>query len=840
MHGPLFGEFMGTMVLTLLGDGVVANVLLKRSKGEGSGWIVIATGWGLGVLAGIFTAIACGSPGAHINPAVTLAVAITSHNWANVLPFLDSTNFGRLCRRRACMACLPAALEGNSRPGCEAGNLLYRACHSVSSGKRPDGNHRHHHSGRCGIRIHRVGGCSERTSAWLCSISLGAFGLGARVVAWRSHRICHEPRARFRPAHGALSFADCWEGQIGLGLCSYPDHCTADRRCNRRGQRHDIPLLTESSTGKALFLSRFVHYASLEQPVFLQASVLGHFGRGTRENPMRSRVAALNEIEKGSFDLCVIGGGATGAGCALDAQLRGLRAVLVEAGDFAGATSGSSTKLIHGGVRYLKQAISECDLGQYRVIRRALRERKIMLDNAPFLAHPIELMVPCFSRGEIYYFRIGMKLYDWISGRNLLSQSRYLSREESLRRMPMLKPDRLVGTIAYVDGQFDDARYNLALLQSFAKSGGEALNYARVVGFKKDGRGQIVQARVHDGLSGHYFDIQARAFLNATGPFADGIRELAKSGVRKRLRLSKGSHILLPMDKAAGNDALLVPKTDDGRVIFAIPWLGRLLVGTTDEEATLQDEMVVKEEEAEYLLKHVNRYLARPFSKDQIVSGFAGMRPLVASGNSRGTKDLIRDHEVEVESSSGLISVLGGKWTTYRAMAEDAINTVMERLSMPAVPCITSNHRLSGFEGWGPNFWQELVREYGVSQETARHLSQKFGATAREVLDLTKDDPGLKKPIVAGLPFVLAEVVYGVREEMAISIEDILARRTGLQLFSWEKARTAAPAVGAVMAGELGWSPSQQKDAVEEYIKKIGRLMRLIGLLPGKVTTVDA
>jgi glycerol-3-phosphate dehydrogenase len=545
---------------------------------------------------------------------------------------------------------------------------------------------------------------------------------------------------------------------------------------------------------------------------------------------VRNRIEALNGIEKDSFDLCVIGGGATGAGCALDAQLRGLRTVLVEAGDFGSATSSSSTKLIHGGVRYLEQAISDRDLGQYHVVKRALRERKIMLDNAPFLANPLELVVPCFSRCELCYFRIGMKLYDWISGRNLLFRSRHLSREESLRRMPMLKSDRLVGTIAYADGQFDDARYNIALLQTFTKSGGEALNYARVVGFEKNGAGQLVQARVHNCLAGQYLNIRARAFINATGPFADGIRDLAKPGVRRRLRLSKGSHILLPIDAVTGRDALLVPKTDDGRVIFAIPWWGRLLVGTTDEEITLQDEMAVKEKEADFLLRQLNRYLDRPLNKNQIVSGFAGMRPLVASVNSRRTKELIRDHEVEVDSSSGLISVLGGKWTTYRAMAEDAIDTVMQFLAMPAVLCTTGSHRLFGSEEWSPNFWAELVRDYGISKETARHLSCKFGAAAREVLGLTKDNPQLKAPIVEDSSSVLAEVVYGVREEMATSIEDILARRTGLQFFSWEQARAAAPAVGSILAREFGWSPGQQKNAVEEYVKKINRLMQLIGL----------
>jgi glycerol-3-phosphate dehydrogenase len=545
---------------------------------------------------------------------------------------------------------------------------------------------------------------------------------------------------------------------------------------------------------------------------------------------MKNRVAALSAIEKNGFDLCVIGGGATGAGCALDAQLRGLKTVLVEAGDFAGATSSNSTKLIHGGVRYLQQAITERDLSQYQVVKRALRERKIMLDNAPYLSNPLELLVPCFSLLEVCYFSIGMKMYDWISGRNRLFPSHRLSKEESLRRMPMLNPDRLAGAVAYADGQFDDARYNLALLKTFTKSGGEAVNYARAVNFRKNRQGQLVQARVQDGLSGHFFDVRARAFINATGPFADGIRELAKPGVRHRLRLSKGSHILLPMDTVTASNALLVPKTDDGRVIFAIPWLGRLLVGTTDEETTLQDEMAVREEEADYLLKQLNRYLVRPFGRNHIVSAFAGMRPLVAPNNARGTKELIRDHEVETDASSGLISVLGGKWTTYRAMAEDAIDTVMRHLSMPTTPCITSSHRLIGFEEWKPNFGAELVRDYGVSKETAQRLLCKFGAAAKEVLDLAKEDPQLKEPMVKGSYSVPAEVIYSVREEMATSIEDILARRTGLQLFSWEQAKAAAPIVGAIMARELGWSPGQQKDAIEEYVNKINRLMQLIGL----------
>ena len=329
---------------------------------------------------------------------------------------------------------------------------------------------------------------------------------------------------------------------------------------------------------------------------------------------MKSRSDVLQKIEGASFDVCVIGGGATGAGCAWDAQLRGLRTVLIEAGDFASATSSCSTKLVHGGVRYLQQAVSDLDAGQYRVVKRALHERRLMLDNAPHLAHPLEILVPCYSKMDVLYYRIGMKMYDWIAGKGNLFPSRHRTVAESVAHMPMLKPDKLEGTVAYGDGQFDDARYDMALIQSFTGIGGQAVNYARVVGLGKDGQGRLAEAEIEDRLSGRHFKLQARAFVNATGPFSDHIREMARPGIPHRLRLSKGVHILLPLDSEDTTDAILIPKTDDGRVIFAIPWLGRFLVGTTDDEATLDDEMIVTKAEAEYLLRHLNRYIVHPLT----------------------------------------------------------------------------------------------------------------------------------------------------------------------------------------------------------------------------------
>jgi glycerol-3-phosphate dehydrogenase len=547
---------------------------------------------------------------------------------------------------------------------------------------------------------------------------------------------------------------------------------------------------------------------------------------------MKSRAETLQQIEGGKFDVCVIGGGATGAGCALDAQLRGLHTVLVEAGDYASATSSSSTKLVHGGVRYLQQAVADLDVGQYRVVQRALHERRLMLDNAPYLAHPLELLVPCYSRKEALYYSVGMKMYDWIAGKGNLFPSKHRSVADSVKRMPMLKPDRLVGTVAYGDGQFDDARYGMALIQSFSDGGGEAVNYARVVQLGKDARGRLNQAEIEDVITHRRFNLQARAFINATGPFSDCIRGMAKPGITPRLRLSKGVHILLPLDKEDTKDAILIPETDDGRVIFAIPWLGRFLVGTTDDEAEHDDEMIVTKKEAEYLLRHLNRYIVSPLRVDQIVSAFAGVRPLVKSKSALDTKKLIRDHEVEMEQQSGLISVLGGKWTTHRAMAEDGVDMTLGYLGKALIPCCTGHHKLHGAEGYGPEFWRLLVSEFSATPSTAQHLAEKFGTASLRVLEIAKQDSRYASPIVQGLPYIQAEVVYSVRQEMAMTIEDVLARRIGLQLFSWAASIKAAPVVGSLMSQQLGWSAEETNQEVEQYVQKISRLMTAIGQVP--------
>jgi glycerol-3-phosphate dehydrogenase len=552
---------------------------------------------------------------------------------------------------------------------------------------------------------------------------------------------------------------------------------------------------------------------------------------------MKARSEALHSIADKSFDVCVIGGGATGSGCALDSRLRGLTTVLLDAADFAGATSSTSTKIVHGGVRYLEQAVKDLDAKQYRVVQRALHERIRMLHNAPYLARPMEFIVPCYRWWDAAYFAAGLKIYDWIARDARLFPSRFLAREETLRRIPSLNPNHLVGSVAYADGQFDDARYNVALVQTFAQAGGEALNYARVIAFEKSHDGKLAACQVEDQFTHGKFTVRARAFVNATGPFADTIRQIATPGARPRMRLSKGVHILLPLEVMPSSDAMLIPKTEDGRVLFAVPWKGRLLVGTTEQEVTIHDELYVTKEEIAYLLRHLNRYLAAPVKPDQVVSGIAGARPLVSSGDLRDTKKLARDHELEVDSQSGLISIMGGKWTTYRAMAEDAANAVQRHLGVLVTESPTKNHPLIGSEGFTLDYWKRLASNYGIPEPTARYLAGKFGTAATEVLDLAQEDPALAAPIVPDFPAVRAQVIYSARAEMAMTIEDVLFRRLGLQLYSWHSAIHAAPIVASLLGRELGWSPDQSRSAAREYEAKINRLLMLAGLEPERDST---
>ena len=538
---------------------------------------------------------------------------------------------------------------------------------------------------------------------------------------------------------------------------------------------------------------------------------------------MSQRSETIQRAREIPYDVCVIGGGASGAGCALDARLRNLKTLLLDVGDFGSATSSASTKLIHGGLRYLQQAVSDLDAAQYHVVRLALRERRLMIANAPHLTRALRFAVPCFGWVGAAYYQVGLKLYDWLSGKSGLAPSCFMGRAATRSRMPWLKTDRMVGTVVFSDGQFDDSRYNLALVLSCAAAGGDVLNYARVTAFRKDEQGRITGAYVQDQETKQSFLVTASAFVNATGVFSDHLRALGDPHATARLRPSKGVHVLLPLPPDFGADALLIPATEDGRIIFAVPWMGRLLVGTTETEAGPADEMMVTKEEADYLLRHLNHYLLKPFQSGDIVAAIAGLRPLIQSGDSRATKKLIRDYEIEVQPESGLVSMLGGKWTVYRAMAEDATNAVQKLLRSGVTACRTREFMLFGSAAQAPN-----LNSWPISAETARHLVSKFGSEATAVLRLTDEDPALLAPLVDSAPQIRAEVVYCVRQEMARCVEDVLSRRLGLQLFDWNLAMRAAPAVAEILARELNWSTARATEETHAYVARITRMRQEI------------
>lgn len=547
---------------------------------------------------------------------------------------------------------------------------------------------------------------------------------------------------------------------------------------------------------------------------------------------MKQRDQVIERVPERKFDVCVIGGGATGTSCALDAQLRGLSTVLVEAGDFASGSSTAATKLVHGGVRYLQEAVTDLDIHQYHLVETALRERAMMLRHAPHLTRVLEFLVPCFSHFDQFYYGLGMKMYDWISGKASLFPSRLLTRQEALYRMPAMQSEKLTGAVSYADGQFDDARYGMALTETFDDAGGHALNYARVTAFEKDLAGKLAAAVITDQVSGRTLRITARAFVNATGASSDVVRKLALANAAPRMRPSKGVHIMFPLDGFPENDALLVPRTEDGRVIFAIPWNGRLLVGTTDTRYTPGEEMVVTQEEIEYLLRQLNPYLSSPLRADQVVSGFAGLRPLVAAQGVSDTKKLIRDEEVEFDGESGLVSILGGKWTTHRLMGEETIDKVQEYLGGPVTATHTKDHLLNGAVDYGWDYWQILAAEFKLPASTAQHLTHKYGTMAPDVLALVKSDPSLALPLVEGQTPIRAQVVYAARNEMALTIEDVLARRIGLQLFGWRLAVRATPVVAALLRRELGWSDAQEAAAISLYVSKVNHMLVVTGQKP--------
>ncbi|MBJ7418192.1 MAG: FAD-dependent oxidoreductase [Niveispirillum sp.] len=510
-----------------------------------------------------------------------------------------------------------------------------------------------------------------------------------------------------------------------------------------------------------------------------------------------SGIAAL--AAGGSWDLVIIGGGATGLGTALDAAARGYRTLLLEGHDFAKGTSSRATKLVHGGVRYLAQ-------GNIPLVRHALHERGRLLANAPQVTRRQGFVVPCYRWWDMAFYGAGLLAYDLLAGKLGLGRSRLLSRKEVMRRLPTVKTSGLVGGIHYYDGQFDDSRLAITIAASAADHGATLLNYVRVMGLlKTDGRIAGVTAR--DMETGTDYSIQAKAVVNAAGIFMDDIRHMDRPDLAEGLSLSQGIHIVLDPSFLASDDAILIPKTADGRVLFVLPWLGRTVLGTTDTPIeTASMEPRAQEEEIQFLLDHAAEYLTRAPARSDVLSVFTGIRPLVKVKGASGTSAVPRDHVLMV-SDSGLVTITGGKWTTYREMAEQTVDTAANVGHLPSKPSPTRDLRL---HGWA-------ARDSAATDPLAA-----YGADAPKVRAVLAEQPGWASPMHPDLPYALGEAAYAARHLMARTVEDVLSRRTRALLLNAAAAVAAAPAVAGVLAAELGRDAAWVDAQVTEFTELAG------------------
>ena len=505
--------------------------------------------------------------------------------------------------------------------------------------------------------------------------------------------------------------------------------------------------------------------------------------------------------EKTLWDLIVVGGGATGLGIALDSASRGYSTLLLEQSDFAKGTSSRSTKLVHGGVRYLAK-------GDIRLVYDALYERGLLLKNASHVVKRQAFVIPCYSWFSKMKYLVGLKMYDLLSGKFSFGKSRFLNRKEITSQLPSVNTTNLVGGIEYYDGQFDDARLAVNIAQTCAEKGGTVLNYFKVAGLLKD-KGRVTGVRAIDMETAKEYQLHAKAVINATGVFVDDVLQMDTPGKKPLVRPSQGIHLVVDKAFLNSNSAIMIPETTDGRVLFAVPWHNHVLLGTTDTPLNKHSiEPVALEKEIDFILSTVKQYMTNAPERKDVLSVFAGLRPLAAPvKDTNSTKEISRDHKLIV-SDSGLITITGGKWTTYRKMAEETVNKAVEVGKLPSATCKTKDTPIHGCAAPSPK----------------SHLSI-YGTDEEKILQLIKESPSLAKPIAAPLPYTEAEVIWATRHEMARIVEDVLARRLRILFLDAKAAMGAAERVAELMAAELGYDDAWIKAQVADFTKLAGRYL---------------
>ncbi len=502
----------------------------------------------------------------------------------------------------------------------------------------------------------------------------------------------------------------------------------------------------------------------------------------------------FHDIVDTHWDITIIGGGATGLGIALDAASRGYKTLLLEQADFAKGTSSRSTKLVHGGVRYLAQ-------GNIKLVRHALKERGRLLRNATHLVKKQAFIIPCYSRFAVLKYFTGLKIYDWMAGSFSFGRSKFLSKRQVLKELPMVNDKHLVGGIKYYDGQFDDARLAINIARTAVERGATLINYVRVSGLLKNASGIITGVIVKDSETELSYQVSSKAVINATGVFVDTILKMDQPEGKQLVRPSQGVHIVLDKSFFKGEAALMIPETSDGRVLFAVPWHEFVLLGTTDtplNENSLEPKAL--DGEIDFILNTAGEYLVRKPTRDDILSIFAGLRPLAAPNKgSENTKEISRDHKLIV-SDSGLITITGGKWTTYRQMAEETVNMIIKTTDLKPIPCKTRNMRIHG--NWG-----------GIVKS---HLAI-YGSDALGIQNLVRENPELGLKLDEELPYLHAEVVWAVRYEMARNVEDVLARRLRILFLNAKSAIRMAPVVAGLIARELDYDGEWELNQIREF-----------------------